>query len=340
MNTRQVPGSLIVLRILLSGGIAIGYATLALMRRFKSLIALGVIQIGIEAYVGRHMRLGESLAGQGDALHNQLKVLSILAMIGIVAAYILLIHFFRVEGRRYFQARTEIALAGEIHASLVPAFQVKAKGFEIYGASFPSGEVGGDLVDVVEQPEGWTGYVADVSGHGVQSGVLMAMFKTALRGHLSDSVSPAQLLGQVHRTLFPLKLGSMFVTAGVLKARESGHVAFALAGHPSILHYQRAVGLVREYHAIDMPLGVLETQTFSDSSIQCEAGDVLLILTDGFTEVFDAKENEFGLEAFKDGFLRCVDSPLEELFRKLRNLANSFGPQEDDQTMLLARYSG
>jgi serine phosphatase RsbU (regulator of sigma subunit) len=338
MNTREVPVGIIVLRIFLSGGIAIVYATLAMMRRFKYFVVLVLAQVLLEAYVGRHMHLGGSLAGRESALQHQLTVLSFLAMVGIVAAYSLLIHFFRVEGKRYFRFHTEVALAAEIHASLVPPVHETMGGFEIYGASVPSGEVGGDLVDVIPLAGGWTGYVADVSGHGVQSGVLMAMFKTALRA--TQGASPAELLEQVHRTLFPLKLGSMFITAGVLQANNQGAVRYASAGHPAILHYQRASQSIQEYGAIDLPVGIMDSQTFSESSFQCGRGDILLVLTDGFTEVFDTKQNERGLDEFKSDFLRLVDLPLEEIFIQLRASALKFGPQQDDQTMLLARYSG
>jgi sigma-B regulation protein RsbU (phosphoserine phosphatase) len=338
MNTHEVPARLIVLRIFLSGGIAIVYAALAMMRRFKYFIALGLGQLLVESYVGRHMHLGASLAGREAALQHQLTILSFLAMVGIIAAYSLLIHFFRVEGKRYFRFHTEVALAAEIHASLVPPVHETLDGFEIYGASVPSGEVGGDLVDVIPQAQGWTGYVADVSGHGVQSGVLMAMFKTALRG--AQGASPAQLLEQVHRTLFPLKLGSMFITAGILQATNRGEVRYASAGHPAILHYQRATGNIREYGAIDLPVGIMNGQNFSESSFQCGPGDILLVLTDGFTEVFDSHQNERGLDEFRSDFLRLVDLPLEEIFTQLRACALKFGPQQDDQTMLLARYSG
>jgi serine phosphatase RsbU (regulator of sigma subunit) len=340
MNTRQVLLRHIIFRIVLSGGFAILYATAAMMRRFKFFCLIIAIQMGIEIYAGRHIRLGDSVTGNEQALQHQLLVLSLGAMAGIVIAYSLLIHFFRVEGKRYFRYHTEVALASEIHASLVPPIAEKLCGFEIYGVSVPSGEVGGDLVDVVAQPDGWTGYVADVSGHGVQSGVLMAMFKTALRGHLADTASPGKLLAEVHDTIFPLKLGSMFVTVGVLRARQGGAVEFALAGHPAILHYRHGSGDIKEYGALDMPLGVLGKQGFAESSIQCAPGDLLLILTDGFTEVFDSKENELGLPAFEAKFLKLADLPLDRIFAELRKFALEFGTQQDDQTMLLARYRG
>ena len=95
-----------------------------------------------------------------------------------------------------------------------------------------------------------------------------------------------------------------------------------------------------EHGALDPPLGIMEAQDFLEAEAQCDPGDVLLVLTDGLTEVFDARGNEFGLEALKESFVGNVDLPLEELFRRLRAVATAFGPQSDDQTLLLARYRG
>jgi len=74
---------------------------------------------------------------------------------------------------RYFRTYNEIAMAGEIHRALVPPIQKTIASFEVYGISVPSGEVGGDLVDVTDDGQSWTGYVADVSGHGVSAGLLI-----------------------------------------------------------------------------------------------------------------------------------------------------------------------
>jgi serine phosphatase RsbU (regulator of sigma subunit) len=60
-------------------------------------------------------------------------------------------------------------LAAEIHHILVPAIDTKIGEFEFYGRSVPSGEAGGDLIDVFQNDHGWIAYVADVSGHGVAS---------------------------------------------------------------------------------------------------------------------------------------------------------------------------
>jgi len=81
-------------------------------------------------------------------------------------------------------------------------------------------------------------------------------------------------------------------------------------------------------------------QTFSESTIDCEARDTLLVLTDGLTEVFDKSGAELGLEPLKSAFIKNANLPLEQLFVGPQSVATGFGAQRDDQTMLLARYLG
>ena len=87
--------------------------------------------------------------------------------------------FFRMEGKRYFAAHTEIELASRIQVQLVPPVEMRTRDFEICGVSIPSGIVGGDLIDAVETNGVVCAYLADVAGHGVAAGVLMSMVKTA-----------------------------------------------------------------------------------------------------------------------------------------------------------------
>jgi sigma-B regulation protein RsbU (phosphoserine phosphatase) len=204
--------------------------------------------------------------------------------------------------------------------------------FEIYGISVPSGEVGGDLVGVAGDRESWTGYVADVSGHGVSAGLLMAMFKTAVRTRAKD-VSSGELLAEVHRAPYPLKTPNMFATVAVLQ--WTGRVFnLTLAGHLPLLHYLHSCGEVREYPACDLPLGVLPEQIFGSMEVLCETGDILVLLTDGLTEVFDKSGREMGIEPVKAALVRSATQGLPELSATIRKAALNFGEQTDDQTML------
>jgi len=332
-TTRQV-----LLAVALSGTFAVGYAASGITRRYWGFAVLGVLQFVVEYWRHRLQGAPRSLAGQPGALQHQLIWLGIGGIFSIIVGYLLLIVFVRRLGESYFRVRTEVTLAGEIHASLVPEIKKRIGQFEFYGLSQPSGEVGGDLVDVTETQDKWTGYIADVSGHGVSSGVLMAMFKTAMRTRLPEGDSPAQALNGVHRALFPLKPPNMFVTVAVLQSNTENQIHFASAGHPPVLHYHRKSRSVTEYPPQDAPLGLLDGQSFSESTIESLPGDVLLILTDGLSEVFDRHGNELGLETIKSAFTEHAQLPLPDLLSRLRAVAQDFGGQSDDQTILLARH--
>jgi serine phosphatase RsbU (regulator of sigma subunit) len=83
--------------------------------------------------------------------------------------------------------QTELALAQGIQHTLVPIVHSRSQFWEVYGVSLPSEQVGGDLVDLVQEHEGSAlAYVADISGHGLQAGILMGMFKTAARTCIAE----------------------------------------------------------------------------------------------------------------------------------------------------------
>ena len=319
------------------GGFAVGYAGLWIARKFWLIPVWALFQAAVLALKANMFRSG-IIEGR-EALQQQLVALGIFAILAIVIGYVAFINFVRLEGSRYFRIQTEFELAHEIHQSLVPTFERKLAGYEIFGASVPSGEVGGDLVDIVESSNERIVYIADISGHGVASGVLMAMFKTSIRSSLGANSSPGGLLEGVHRTLYPLKMPNMFATAGVLQLRPgSRSVTYSLAGHPALMRYCSQQRSIVEYASQNLPLGILPEQHFATDRLECDSGDVLLLLTDGFSEVFDVKAAELGMEPIKSAFLKAADRPLSEIFEHLRNVSLSFGKQDDDQTILLIRF--
>src|SRR5262249_54011523 len=123
---------------------------------------------------------------------------------GVIIGYSALTQLLTREGSSYLRMRTEMTLAQQIHRGLVPALTGRHRGVEFAGVSYPSGEVGGDLVDAVSSDVRWIGYVADVSGHGVQAGVVMAMVKSAIRMALARGASIETILGETNEVLLPL----------------------------------------------------------------------------------------------------------------------------------------
>jgi serine phosphatase RsbU (regulator of sigma subunit) len=257
------------------------------------------------------------------------------AMLTLLGGYMLFIHFINSSASRYLRARTEIELAHEIHQVLVPRIDRRIGEVEFYGWSFASGEVGGDLVDVVEHEGAWLGYVADVSGHGVASGVVMGMFKSALRARMLSGVGLAALLADLNAILIPLKPATSFITfAGV---RSSGtRIECAVAGHHPVLRLRGTQ--VDEITLPQMAIGMFPEATFEAQEINWQPGDLLALVTDGLLEVFDAQDRELGPAGVRRVLTAHHDRPLAEIAEQLLAEARAHGPQLDDQTVLLIRF--
>jgi Stage II sporulation protein E (SpoIIE) len=253
----------------------------------------------------------------------------------VCVAFLFFWDFISGTAARYLRAQAEIALARDIHRVLVPVVTAAYGEYEFFGFSEPSGDVGGDLVDVVGDESGWVGYVADVSGHGVGAGVVMAMFKSAVRMRLMTGGSLAHLLGDVNRVLIPLKQSNMFITAACVRSAGRDTLECAVAGHLPIVRIRG--GVPEEVTTPQLSVGMFDAVDFQASIVECRCGDLLVLMTDGITEVFDHEQRELGFEHAKQLAAAHSTQPLAEIAKRLVAAARAHGAQLDDQTMLLIR---
>jgi serine phosphatase RsbU (regulator of sigma subunit) len=274
-----------------------------------------------------------------DVVTHRLTVEGMFGMFCILVSYSMLTAFIRKEGVRVFGAMAEVRLATEVHQALVPALKQCIGEFEFCGASVPSGQIGGDLVDVMEHGNEWTAYVADVSGHGVPAGMIMAMVKSAARMGSSNGTNLSGFLADLNRVLLSVSAPNVFVTFACISGSAGSNIQFALAGHLPILHYRKRLQSLEERMVSNLPLAIVADTQFEAANIECEDGDLLAILTDGFTEAADSHGQELGLEPLKEILLKSATHPLEQIVTELRNRALAQGKQVDDQTVLLVRRS-
>jgi len=262
----------------------------------------------------------------------------------VIASYVLFVSFFRAEGRATMRIKNELALAHGIQKTLVPPVALQAAGFEIYGLSEPSEKVGGDLVDAIELPGGdVVVYMADIAGHGLSAGILMGMLKTAVRSILLDAGSPEtslpQLLDKLNRVLPSVKEPQMYATLTAFRLTADGRVWYAMAASPPILRRRIAAKDVQVLEEQQFPLGLLPEAGFAGRVIDLVAGDVLLVATDGVLEVCRQDGEEFGRERLEETLMDSPGQPLAAMAQEILSKARDFGPQTDDQTLLLIRRS-
>ena len=302
----------------------------ATLKDARFIPAVGLLQLGVFLLLFRPL---PSL----DVLKQKI----IVDVFGIGIVTLLGFNFFgsfiNTSGLEQIKLRTELALAQAIQQTLVPPVHCHTARCEVYGKSIPSEKVGGDLVEAVAGDRTLLAYVADVSGHGIPAGVLMGMVKTAVRVCILSDERPAAFLDTLNRVLPGVKEEGMYVTLACLRFYEdTAEVEYALAGHPSILHYREQTGDTLRLGTYQLPLGILPGD-YDTARVGASVGDILAIVSDGFTELTNAKGEEFGLSQIEKLLQRNAGRHLPELFDVILGEATRFGKQQDDQTLLLVK---
>ncbi len=256
----------------------------------------------------------------------------------LVIGFVLTMEFIRREGSRFFRTHTEMRLAGEIHQALVPTIERTIGDYAFYARSVPSGMVGGDLIDLIDRNGDWLAYVADVSGHGVSSGVVMAMVKGSTHMGMQFDPEAKHLLEGLNEVLCSVKAGNMFATFGLVAYSAAEGLRYCLAGHPPML---RRRGFAVEFlDERNLPIGVFPDASFQSTRLELRTGDVVAVITDGLTEVFSQDGEELGIEAVSEVLRVSGDRPLSEIAAAIFNRASQHGPHSDDQSLLLIRKTG
>jgi len=244
--------------------------------------------------------------------------------IGILAGtsigYRLLVIFIRTEGLATVRMQTELALAHGIQATLVPTLAFQVGRFEVYGESIPSTEMGGDLIDVVESDGRLLAHIADISGHGLPAGQLMGMLKTAMRVSRQLGQEPVAMLESVDRVLPTVKEPNMYATLALMSFDDSSEAEYSLAGHPPILHYRESTEDIVRLAMEQSPLGLLPGGRYSSQRVTYSPRDLFLMLTDGISEVPNAKDEELGLTRLEQLLRQNAAAPVRKLPTRSGNI--------------------
>jgi sigma-B regulation protein RsbU (phosphoserine phosphatase) len=329
----------------LANPIGLPWSSLAVWSLFSGLTAVGwayAFTMNMK-FLWLHVPLTFLVAGvfgegfYARRLEPALAIQAAIAIAVIVLGYVFFVIFISGEGAKTIRLQTEIGLAKQIHDHLVPAIQEVTEHVELYGASSPASEVGGDLLDV-HRAQGTTGlYVADVTGHGVPAGVSMGMIKSAIRMKLRDRPALGDLVTGLNDVLSETQRPGTLATLAALEFGGDSRARYALAGHPAILHFRRGSRTLDRLVNRHPPLGVFAGRAYDHAEVEVGAGDLFVILTDGLTEVFDPAGEEFGQERIERIVERSGERALAEIHREILAAARAFGTQLDDQTLLLAR---
>lgn len=245
------------------------------------------------------------------------------------------------EERAKQKMESELEFARDIQQGLLPR-QLPSQGwFRADGSSTPSRQVGGDYFDVRRITSGaWAAVVADVCGKGVSSALLAGFLQGAFQ---MTSVEPGGLEAMMeHLNSFLLERtkGEKYATVFYCTLNASGLLEYANAGHCAPYLVSRD-GRLRKLHTTGMPVGMLEEATFQPVTMQIEAGDKLVIYSDGLTEATNAKGEFYESERLRACLRENATRSAIGMHAAIRESVDTFRgavPARDDITLLVIEY--
>lgn len=241
----------------------------------------------------------------------------------------------------------ELDIARRVQMSILPR-EFAVPGLEIAAAMEPASEVGGDYYDVIPFPGGAWIAIGDVSGHGLDAGLIMLMVQSAVLAVLSTrpDASPRDALVTLNGILYDnirKRLGQDdYVTLSLLRYSDDGRIVIAGA-HEDVIIIRRGAGVAEQ---IPTPGTWLAAKRdirglTRESTLALAPGDLLVLYTDGVTEARGPGGSLFDLGGLIAAALEARErSPAEICDHVLGRVRAHRTRQDDDMSLFIARYDG
>ena len=224
------------------------------------------------------------------------------------------------------QWKMEIQQAQEVQQLLIPAELPEVTGITIESEYRPAREVGGDFFQILplDTPGTVLIVVGDVTGKGLQAGMLVALIVGAIRAEAAHSNDPLTALNALNQRL--CGRGEAHATGLALRVAADGVVTLANAGH--LPPYLNGKELPMEGA---LPLGMTPTAKFSLMHFQLAPGDTLLLMSDGVVEAQDRDGQLFGFERVNT----LLQHPITAA--EVATAAQNFGQMDDILVLRILR---
>ena len=238
-----------------------------------------------------------------------------------------------------------MAIAQRVQTSILPR-KIAVPGLEIAARMIPASEVGGDYYDVIRVDDGCWIAIGDVSGHGLDAGLVMLMLQSSVLTTVmaQPEATPADILRLVNLALVQNVRGRLdsrdHVTLSLLRYTPDGRIVFAGA-HEEMILVRSKTGAVETIETPGPWLGARQDvgKHLVDTELQLEDGDLLVLYTDGVTEAKNDAGEMFDLPRLIKG-VRAAQHKPALLVRDniLASVRRFMARQLDDITLIVIRY--
>jgi sigma-B regulation protein RsbU (phosphoserine phosphatase) len=242
-----------------------------------------------------------------------------------------------------------LLLAGEVQKSLLPREAPKLQGLDIAGKMIPCDEIGGDYFDFMAHPEdrvdSFTVVVGDISGHGVESSLLMATARAILRMRSSQPGGVNEIVGDMNQKLAEdvFESGKFMTLFYLTIAADRRNIEWIRAGHEPAWLYDPKRDTFEELKGPGIPLGVDKTYRYQKNQrTDLEVGQLIIVGTDGIWEGHNKAGEMFGKQRLqavirRDGAL-TAQQILDNVFLEHRRFTQD-ARNEDDLTLVIMKIT-
>lgn len=242
---------------------------------------------------------------------------------------------------------TELEVTRRLQQMILPRPEELAAihGLEIVGFMEPAEEVGGDYYDVLETDGVVTLGIGDVTGHGLESGILMLMTQMGIRT-LTEirETNPIQFLAILNNTLYK-NVERMNVDRNLTLAILNYYQGLlTVSGQHEEILIVRSDGHIERIDTMDLgiPIALDEdiTEFINSTTVELKTGDGVVLYTDGITETFNLDRQQYGLDRLCNVISKNWQHPIEDIKQSVINDILNFRGEEkqfDDITLLILK---
>jgi serine phosphatase RsbU (regulator of sigma subunit) len=254
----------------------------------------------------------------------------------------------RVENARLLEERfqrermeRELELATEIQQSFQPSAPPIMDGYEFQGISFSCYEIGGDYYDFIRRHDGkMLIALGDVSGKGTAAALLMSSLHAAIHGQVAAKSPLPEIIRSVNQYLSENTPANRFVTLFIAELDPAdGTFRYINAGHnPPLIG--RKNGTVEQLDSGGFPLGIMPLAEYEIGETRLNAGEALVVYSDGVSEAANLKGEEFGMERLSEVVQKHLSASASGLRDKVESSLSMFtqtAPAGDDITLVIVK---
>ncbi|HEX8637833.1 MAG TPA: SpoIIE family protein phosphatase [Pyrinomonadaceae bacterium] len=242
----------------------------------------------------------------------------------------------RAENERRAKELEEARL---LQLSMLPKRLPQIPNLEIAAYMKPATEVGGDYYDFHVAADGTlTVAVGDATGHGLKAGSVVTATKSLFHAFAAEK-DITQVFRQSSQCLKAMNLRGLFMAMTMLKVKDN-EVQISSAGMPATLIYRAATKQVEEIFIKAMPLGSIVKFPYEQRQISLSPDDCLLIMSDGFPEMFNRQNEMLGFDKAAEVLPNIADKSPQEVVNCLVHIGETWAgtrPPDDDVTFVVLK---